>query len=215
MSSAHAGADVTGLPKGNWVRLEAPRVGPLEERDAPLPARIVFAAVRRRENSNRVYNIFRTMARLGTIMPTWAAFLSQVLGRGRLPKREKELVVLRVAWRLGCIYEYGHHHHIAVHELNLPGAEIEAATADGAAAPGTRLGAFMAFTDELIADRSVADATWERARRWASEDELLELCVFVGHYVMMAGVLNTAGVQLETPFSVPAKPRAGKSGPAT
>jgi len=211
MSSTHAGADVTGLPEGDWVRCEAPRVGPLEERDAPLLARIVFAAVRRREKSNRVYNVFRTMARLGTIMPTWAVFLSQVLGRGRLPTREKELVVLRVAWRLGCIYEYGHHHHIAVCELNLPGAEIEAATTEGAAAADTRLGAFMTFTDELIADRVASDATWERARRWASEDELLELCVFVGHYVMMAGVLNTAGVQLEAPFSVPAKPRAGTS----
>lgn len=54
--------------------------------------------------------------------------------------------------------------------------------------------------DELVADGARSDENWSLAREWASEDELLELCMLVGHYVMVAMTLNSVGVQLEDEF---------------
>jgi hypothetical protein len=64
----------------------------------------------------------------------------------------------------------------------------------------SRLAAFLAAADELVADGARSDENWSLAREWASEDELLELCMLVGHYVMVAMTLNSVGVQLEDEF---------------
>jgi len=195
--------DISGLPAGNWVTREAPRVHPLERHETSRLGRFILGRIRRVARAERDFNVFRTMARLGTIFPAHAIFLSRVLKGGRIPGREKELVVLRVGWRLGCIYEYGHHYAEAKH-LGLSAAEIQWATAERSPAEDTRLGAFLSFADELVSRHIVSNETWARARRFASDDELLELCLFVGHYVMMGMTLNTAGIQLEPEFGIPA-----------
>jgi AhpD family alkylhydroperoxidase len=139
-------------------------------------------------------------------------FLLQLLKRGRLSPVERELVILRVAWRLGCVYEWGHHVHTAK-RLGVTDSEIETITTDAAAGGSSRLAAFLTATDELLADRALSGETWALARRFASDDELLELCLLVGHYVMVAITLNSVGVQLEDEFVTALAKPAPTKGP--
>ena len=49
--------------------------------------------------------------------------------------------------------------------------------------------------DELGRDNVIADATWAQLRADYDERQLIELCMLAGHYVMLAGTLNSLGVQ--------------------
>jgi alkylhydroperoxidase family enzyme len=196
-------AELSGLPAGNWKLMPAPRVRPLERERTPRLARVMLAIIRRAENGREDYNVFATLARLGRIFPAHTIFLSQLLKAGHIPIRDKELVILRVAWRLGAVYEYGHHLHIARHH-GVSGSDITAATTEPAGEQNTRLGALLAATDELLTTGTLSDEGWSRLRHHASEDELIELTIIVGHYVtyvMVSMMLNTIGVQLEPQFA--------------
>jgi len=53
--------------------------------------------------------------------------------------------------------------------------------------------------DELHADRVLSEDTWSALRLGLSDAELIELCMLVGHYEMLAMTLNSLGVQPDLP----------------
>jgi len=193
-------ADLTGLPTGNWNILPAARVAPLERTQVRPLGRLTLWIIRRVEKTNGDYNVFGTLVRLGSIFPAHAIFLSQLLKRGRIARAEKEQVILRIAWRLGAVYEYGHHH-LRARQFGVTDAAIAAATTEDATDQSSRIGALLAAADELLATHTLSEETFTRVRRYASEDELVELCVLVGHYSMISMLLSTASVQLEPEFT--------------
>ena len=196
MSSARLSA----LPAGNWRLMPAPRVRPVERERAPRLARVMLAIVRRAERTREDYNVFTAPARLGRIFPAHTLFVSLLLKAGDIPIRDKELVILRVAWRRGAVYEYGHYLHMA-RRLGVSGSDITDATTEPAGGQNTRLGALLAATDELLATGTLSGAGWSRVRHHATEDELVELKILIGHYLMVSMMLNTIGVQLEPRFA--------------
>ncbi len=53
-------------------------------------------------------------------------------------------------------------------------------------------------TDELHADSRIGDTTWAAlAERW-DEQQLIELCMVVGQYHLVAFTLNSLGVEPES-----------------
>lgn len=149
-------ADLTGLPPANWNILPVARVAPLMRQQAPPLGRLALWIIRHVEKTTGDYNVFGTLARLGSTFPAQAIFLSQLLKRGRLARAEKEQVILRTAWRLGAVYEYGHHH-LRARQSGLTDAAIAAATTEDAADQITRNGAFLAAADELLATHTLSD----------------------------------------------------------
>ena len=148
--------NLTGLPPGSWNVLPVARVAPLMRSQAAPLGRLTLWIIRRVEKTNGDYNVFGTLARLGSIFPAQAIFLSEVLKRGRLARVEKEQVILRTAWRLGAVYEYGHHY-LRARQFGLTDAAIAAATTEDAADQATRIGAFLAAADELLAAHTLSD----------------------------------------------------------
>jgi alkylhydroperoxidase family enzyme len=57
--------------------------------------------------------------------------------------------------------------------------------------------------DELHSDRTISDALWAPLRAQLSDTELIELCMLVGHYEMLAMTLNALRVE---PDPLPAGP---------
>src|SRR3954452_22585230 len=102
-----------GLPDGPWVVQDEPRIRPLAAAQLSRSARLVLAIIRRRTKSREDFNVFRTFARLGGIFPVHTLLVGKLLKDAALPAVEKELVILRVAWRTGCLYEWSHHSHMA------------------------------------------------------------------------------------------------------
>jgi alkylhydroperoxidase family enzyme len=60
-----------------------------------------------------------------------------------------------------------------------------------------RLETFIRAADELVAQRTLSDDTWAALRGELSEDQAVEFCMLVGHYVMVAGLINTLGIRIE------------------
>jgi hypothetical protein len=52
-------------------------------------------------------------------------------------------------------------------------------------------------TDELLDKRCISEETWEALGGELTPDQCVEFCMLVGHYVMVAGLINATGVQLE------------------
>lgn len=189
----------TALPAGDWVTHDAPRVAPLSTEDLGRLHRGVLAYIRRKTGDDEDYNVFRTFARLGGVFPVHALLVGRLLEDGRLPSMEKEQVILRVAWRLGCQYEWVHHHHLAI-ELGITPATIAGLAEPAPTGVSERVLTMLEVADELVETRLIAEASWAAARAVLDEDELLELCFLVGHYVMVAMTINAVGVQPEASF---------------
>jgi alkylhydroperoxidase family enzyme len=139
--------------------------------------------------------VFTTLARHRRLFRRWLRFAGALMPGGLLPRADTELVILRVAHNCGSDYEWHHHERLA----RAAGIDREAVerVREGPAAAGWsgRQEALLRAADELHADRTISDPLWAELRPLLSDRELIELCMLVGHYEMVAMTLNTLGVQ--------------------
>jgi 4-carboxymuconolactone decarboxylase len=144
----------------------------------------------------RPLNIFGTLAHHPQLLRRYIALGGVFLSSIQLPARERELVILRVAWRTRALYEFGHHTRMGL-AAGLTNAEIDrvvVAELGGWPAADAML---LRAADELQADDRVGDPTWALLAERYSEAELLELLGLIGFYRMTAGLLNSTGVEPE------------------
>jgi alkylhydroperoxidase family enzyme len=142
-------------------------------------------------------NVFLTLVHHPKLAKRFNLFGGYLLNKGVVPTREREIVILRVGWNARSVYEFGQHT-IVAERVGLSRAELAALASDdpgGGWEPGDR--DLIALADELCAHDCVSATTFERLRRRWNEAELIELVTCAGFYRMVAGVLNTFGVQLD------------------
>ncbi|MFJ8156296.1 carboxymuconolactone decarboxylase family protein [Streptomyces sp. NPDC094468] len=185
-----------GLPAGDWHLNGATRIAPLPRAERSTSVRFFLKVIRKVTREDFDYTVFTTLARLGRIFPVHAYFVSQLLYKGRIPVADKERVILRVAHRTGCAYEWAHHS-VMAQDQGVTRLEIEsiARTADDGWTPRTR--ALFAATDDLLTDGRLTADTWHTLREHLDEDRIVEVCMLVGHYVMGAMIINTSGCAIE------------------
>ena len=169
-----------------------------------LIARAIGAAA-----GGRPPNIFTTLARHSRLFRRWLRFAGALMPGGLLPREDTELVILRVAHNCGCDYEWRHHERLA-RVAGLSAEEVERARQrDGAAGWSGRQRLLIRAADELHSARVVSDELWSELRPLMSDAQLIELCMLVGHYEMLAMTLNSLGV---APDVLPeAPPRAARA----
>nr|WP_082365763.1 carboxymuconolactone decarboxylase family protein [Gordonia sp. NB41Y] len=195
-----AGATTWEVPaEGHWVVPEAARVSPLDRGQMGWAARLTLRMIRRRTDYDGDFTVFRTFARLGSIFPAHSVFLSQILLRGRISASHKELVIVHVAWRTGCAYEWAHHAHMAG-ALGITPEQIRAVSTDLPVVDDAKLARLLAAAAVLVDRGHLDEAEWTALSQATSSDQALELCLLVGHFVMVAMTIKSAGVQLEPEF---------------
>jgi AhpD family alkylhydroperoxidase len=142
-------------------------------------------------------NVFTTLARHHGLFRRWLWFAAALMPGGKLPRAETELVILRVADNTGCDYEWGHHERLGK-RAGLSEAEI-ARVRSGPDAEGwtDRQALLLRAADELHADGRIGDELWGRLASQLDEVRLIELCMLIGHYEMLAMTLNSLGVEPE------------------
>ncbi|WP_433502318.1 carboxymuconolactone decarboxylase family protein [Pseudonocardia halophobica] len=183
-----------------------PRVAPVED---PEPEVTEMLAKTLGDDRGVPLAIFRTMARHPRMMKRFNVLGGFFLTRGDLPARERELVVLRVAWRSGCEYEWAQHVLIG-RRAGLTDAEI-ARVAEPAAEWPAADAALLRAADEVLDHIDLSDETWAELAGRFTETQLVELVVLVGFYRMAAGFLNATGVQKEADLpGWPTGPRPGE-----
>lgn len=206
---------------GGWPHpLPERRIAPLprEDRSAEAeevlrPLRASFAGPDEDPDSRPDANIFATLARHPRLLKRWAAFGGTLLFQGELPERDRELLILRTAWNCRAHYEWGHH---------VPWARRVGVTEDEVRAVGEGPGAtawseddalLLRAADELHEHSRIGDATWAGLVARYTPAQVVELCMVVGQYHLVAFALNSLGVQLEAGESPTAHRPAGPAGP--
>ncbi|MGH3451038.1 MAG: carboxymuconolactone decarboxylase family protein [Haloechinothrix sp.] len=182
--------------------MAAPRIPPGTRRDIGLVNTVIAGLIGAATGSGPP-NLFTTLARHRRLYRPWLRFAAALMPRGGLPRRDSELVILRVASNCDCAYELAHHRHLARRE-GLTDVQVDAVVRDPVAAGWTpREAALLAGVDELHERRTLSDACWTRLAAHLTETQLIELPMLVGHYEMLAMTLNSLGVRPDAPPGTP------------
>ena len=141
-------------------------------------------------------NIFATLIRHRGLFRRWLPFSGKLLA-GRIPARERELVVLRTGWVCDAEYEWSQLVVLA-RQAGVSDAEVER-VASGPDAPGwtPHEAALLRAVDELHATSDVSDRTWGQLAERYDDAQLIELVALVGQYHLVAFATNALRVQLE------------------
>jgi 4-carboxymuconolactone decarboxylase len=143
-------------------------------------------------------NIFLTLARYPGLLRKWLPFGGKLLAGGKLTPRDRELIILRTAFRSGARYEWAQHVAIA-RSAGLTTEEIRrVATGPDDAGWNADDATLLRAVDELHDDHCIAAATWNALVDRYGTEQLIEIPMLAGHYAMLAGTLNSLGVQPET-----------------
>lgn len=185
------------VPPGGWLGPGYPRIAPITGAERGLVSRFVDWATRV-IGKVEPRNIFLTLQRNPRLFWSWMLFASRLMPWGRLDARDRERIILRVAWLCRSHYEWGQHVVIAG-RAGVTAQEIRW-IAEGPSASGWDAGRrlLLAAVDEFHAARFVSEPTWKQLAATYPQPLLLEILMLIGHYEMLAGVLNSVGVELES-----------------
>jgi alkylhydroperoxidase family enzyme len=178
--------------------MSEPRIPPLspDEWDGEIK-QILEAVPGGVENRLGDNNIFPTLAQHPELFRAWLRFGRYLLTSGQLPGRDRELLILRTAVNCSSSYEWGQHVRISL----AGGIEREVIdrVLEGPAAEGwsPHESALLRAADELHAVSRISDDTWGKLAETFDTEQLMETALVVGHYQMLAGALNSFGVELD------------------
>lgn len=172
------------------------RVAPLapEERDERQAALVKQAGAE--------FGVYTTLVRnpdlLGALLPLAQRLLEQTT----LGPSVRELLILRVAWRCRAAYVWSHHEP-AGRSAGLTDDDLTALATDTVDGRDPLRELLLRAADELVADHRLSDRTWHGLTARYPAEQMIEICVLAGQYVLLAGALNSLGVQIEDGFATP------------
>ncbi|HXA90223.1 MAG TPA: carboxymuconolactone decarboxylase family protein [Mycobacterium sp.] len=190
---------MTGTQDGQVGRIPSGRLRQLG------PVNWVFAKLAARSVGAPEMHLFTTLGQRQALFWAWSIYGGRLL-RGRLPRIDTELVILRVAHLRSSEYELQHHRRMARQEgldANMQAtifAWPEAPDGDG---PRTILSArqqaLLRATDELVNDRSISDGTWRQLATHLDRRRLIEFCLLTTQYDGLAATISALDIPLDNP----------------
>lgn len=147
-------------------------------------------------------NVFRMMAHAQSCFIPWLRLGTAILADLQLASSLRELIILLVAHRLQCPYEWVQHVPLA-QAAGVKEEQIQAITEDrlrSSAFSEPERALLEAASEWLISPRC-QDDTWSELCRHFSPREIVEAMVVVGFYSSLARILETTQVELDRPFA--------------
>ncbi|MDE2303031.1 MAG: carboxymuconolactone decarboxylase family protein [Sphingomonadales bacterium] len=142
-------------------------------------------------------NIMMVMANHPTMCHAWNVWGKHMLVTNTTPLRDRELVILRLGWRLRSEYEWHNHVGYAL-KLGMSLEEI-AAVKQGPDAPNWNEHdrSVLAAVDELLDTNDLSDASWAALSAFYDRRQIMDFVLMVGHYAMTAWAINAFRMPLE------------------
>lgn len=144
-----------------------------------------------------VYELFPASLSRGLVMTTASAKPYLALGlsfrTGALSADTRELVILRVGTVTNAAYEI-HHHVPEARAAGVSDSTIDDVLAGATSFGDRRVDVLVAFVDDLLARIKGDGASTEPMREFFSDNEIAEVTLLVGHYVMTALFIKTLGI---------------------
>jgi AhpD family alkylhydroperoxidase len=171
-----------------------PRIAPATRNELGFVNSLIVGALGR-ATGGRPPHIFTTLGHHRGLFRRWLWFAGGLRPGGTLPRADTEMVILRVAHRTGCVYEWDHHERIG-RAAGLSAEAIERVrSGPGADGWTRRQELLLRAVDEIHDDGEIGDALWAELAGELDEERLIELCLLIGHYEMIAATLKSLRVQ--------------------
>ncbi|BBH16816.1 hypothetical protein Back2_11030 [Nocardioides baekrokdamisoli] len=170
--------------------MNAPRIAPGGVRELGLPI-WTFSRIAGRVTDTEPPAIFTTLGRGRGLFWGWLHFAGKLMPGGTLPRRQTELVILRVAALRDCAYEFEHHSLLGRRAGVSAEDLVRVREGSGADRWSEAEQLLMQTAEELVTTKDLSDATWERLRGAYDERGALEVVLLIGHYDMLATTLMT------------------------
>jgi alkylhydroperoxidase family enzyme len=145
-------------------------------------------------------NVFRMMAHARTNFRPLVRLGTSILGRQQLAAKLRELAILRVARLSPARYEWVQHVPIA-RAVGASAAQVEALERDDVEADAFDAveRAVLRFTTEVVRDVRASERTFTEIAALLTPQEVVELLLTIGYYMMIARLLETTAVDLDAP----------------
>ncbi len=184
------------VPADGWLGPAGVRLAPLANQQMNWFQRRLVQHLERRHHVP-ARNLFTTLLHAPRIFFAWLPFAAQLMPFGVLTRRQTELVILRTAWRCRCRYEWVQHVQIG-RAQGLADDEIQAVTVGPSAAGWALLERLLLQAVDDVIDGGVISATvWTALADTLSPRQITEAAMLIGHYRMLASVIDSLGVQVE------------------
>jgi alkylhydroperoxidase family enzyme len=126
------------------------------------------------------------------------AFISPLFSTSRLPADLRQIAVLRAGFVAGCDYVTRQHSALA-RDVGLSDAAIEAIRAGGPHPDVLNAArqAVLDFADEVIREVRASDAALAAVRRHLDDNQLMDLMMVIGLYMMLSRLIETSGAEVD------------------
>lgn len=169
---------------------DTPRLAPIAAADrTPQQQRLI-------DQIGSDKHIFTTLIHHPELFEHFHRFAGRLLRNSGLPDTVRETLILRTAFRSASGYEWAQHVVIAAaagvtEEVIAQLDQQEPVLAD------PHIALLARAADELAQQRYLQQATWDSLQETYDMHQMIEICMLVGNYAMIAGVLKSLHVQLE------------------
>jgi alkylhydroperoxidase family enzyme len=187
-------------------RAEMARIEPIPIRQWPPEMRDALAAMDPPEPRHpklspagrpKALNLLGTFAHHTALAHAFLTFNGHLIRATTLFERQRELLVLRVAARLNCPYEWAQHVAMAG-VAGLTEEEIARAGADELSSDWCALDAgLLRAVDELVTGGVIADDTWKLLAAELDAQQLLDVIYTVGAYQTLAWMVRSLEVPVD------------------
>lgn len=144
-------------------------------------------------------SVFQVLLHNPGVAAALNGLLHALLWKGTLDARLRELVIMRVGWATGSVYEWTQHWRVAL-QLGVDEADV-LAVRDWRASDrfGPVEQAVLAATDDTVETGTISDAAWAACRDAFDGDEalLVELVAVIGNWRLFSALLRSLAVPLE------------------
>ncbi|WP_404713888.1 carboxymuconolactone decarboxylase family protein [Sphingomonas sp. MMS24-J13] len=177
------------------MRTNTPRLGPLTDAELDEEQEAIIAPFREVGADFGVSRAFVRHPAALKAFRVWATYV--MIDRNPLPEREREILALRTAWLVKSGYVWSRHipygRKVGLTEdemaaLKRPIKERDWSEADAA---------LIAAADALVAQHFIPDDIWTTLSAHFDDRQCMDAIFVVGHFVMLAMFLNTAGVPID------------------
>jgi alkylhydroperoxidase family enzyme len=191
-----------------------PRIAPVPEREWTDAQRAVvarFGPAGRATNALRIYLHHPVLAE--NILP----FERYISAESTLTPRHRQLLILRTAWLCRSEYVWAQHAEAARRSGVTSDELTRIARGPDAAGWDPFEAALLRAVDELIVDSFVSDRTWAALTARYDTKQVMDAVFTVAEFTMVAGTLNSVGVQVDEglrdrlPSGIPSTPAATRT----
>lgn len=151
-------------------------------------------------NSGPIGNLFLMVAHSSAAAREFIRYGDRLLFKADLDSRYRELAIIRISQLCNSSYEWAHHVPIAL-RAGLTPEQVKQMKGWRDSDLFTKEDkVILAFTEEVMKDSRPSDETFAAAAEILDHIGLVELTLSIGHWSMVAKVLNTFEVEIEEDF---------------